>query len=206
MAVLQAQLSNSNGYFLSGTYLVLANAISSNGQVLNVVSSLAGQPNNGISNGTSSLLQFLSYLSASNGYSLPSLSVLTPHLNNSIGQYQQYLSSLIRFFGENFSQSATHFTITKASIGVQPLTNNTAESLLVGILLRVLQNESNSLISDVYIVTFRRYVEPGNQPLIITNLIVNLYMKITYEPTTSDLLNNVMTNYTLVLTPNQFNR
>jgi hypothetical protein len=205
MAVLQAELNNSNGYFLTGTYLVFANGISSNGHLLNAVSNLVGQPNNGISNATSALLQFLSYSSASNGYSLSTLLVLTPQININIGQYQQYLSSLVRFFGANASQSATHLTITKASIGVQPLTNSTAESLLVGILLTVLQEESNSLISNVYISVFRRYIEPGNQPLLISNLVVSLYMKILYEQNKSELLDNVMINYTTVLTPNQFN-
>lgn len=205
MAVLQAELNNSNGYFLTGTYLVFANGISSNGYLLNAVSNLIGQPSNGISNATSALLQFLFYSSASSGYSLSTLLVLTPQMNISLGQYQQYLSSLVRFFGDNVSQSATHLIITKASIGVQPLTNNTAESLLVGILLRVLQEESNSLISNVYISIFRRYIEPGNQPLIVTNLVVNLYMKILYDDPSSELVSNSMTNYTALLNPNQFN-
>lgn len=49
-------------------------------------------------------------------------------------------NSLSWAFGDNAQQSATELIIQKVDIGVIPLAENTAESLLVGILVKVLDS------------------------------------------------------------------
>ncbi len=204
MAVLQAELITSNGYLLNTTSAIAINSTSSNGYLLDVVFRLSGELINGTSNISQGLMQFLSYLSPSNGYILPTLLVLTPQLNSAIGQYQPYLSSLARFFGENAKQTVTHIQINKADIQIQPLINNTAESLLVGILLRNLQENNNSISSNVYVSLFSRYVEQGDPQMLITSLIIRLYSKVIYEPRVSLAFDRVMVGYSNIVKPSDF--
>lgn len=188
MAVLQGQLSLNNGFLLTSSSTIRPNLASSNGYLLNAISSLLSQANIGISPTFNyCLIKFLVYL------------------NSSTSQYQQYLSSLVRLFGDDVKQSATQLIIKKTSIGVEQIANSTAESLFVGILLQGLKEENNSLLSNVYITLFKQYIESSPKPLIMTNLVIRLYMKIIYDTGESQLSNNVMTNYTTVVTPNQFN-
>lgn len=75
--------------------------------------------------------------------------------NIRIGIPHDYLSSLARFFGVNARQDLNNIYINKADlIGLEPHSNNTAESLLVALLLRQKDYESNSLISTVYTSLF----------------------------------------------------
>lgn len=188
MAVLQAQTTASNGYFLNSIAALQSNRIAFFSNPVNSLLSYGATPTEAIGARQSGLVFFSYYQTVS------------------LGKYQDYQSSFARFFGVSAYQNNDFLYIKKTDVGVQPLTNSTAESLFVGILLRALIEESNSLLSNVYISLFRKYIEPGRQPLIVTNLVINLYMKIIYESVeSSELLNNVMINYTTVLTPNQFN-
>ncbi|MUL39308.1 hypothetical protein [Gloeocapsopsis dulcis] len=73
-------------------------------------------------------------------------------LLNKTGDFHNYLSALGRFFGVNAAQTATQLFIKKSDL---PLlthsTDNTAESLLIALLIHVIQNESNSLMSNVFV-------------------------------------------------------
>lgn len=187
MAILQAEANASNGYFAESISTLQSDTFAS-----------AGNPIN-------SFLTCQAIAIAAMSLQQSGLVFFSAYPANSMGKYQDYQSSFARFFGANAYQTNSFLYIKKSDIGVKKLSNSTAESILIGIIIRVLQEESNSLISNVYISLFRRYIKPGNQPLVVTNLVINLYMKILYEAGNSELLGNVMTNYTTVITPNQFN-
>lgn len=92
------------------------------------------------------------------------------------GNFQDYLSSFARFFGVNARQDASKIYIQKADLpNLDLLLDNSAESLLVALLLRAMLYESNSLISTVHIFIFNKYFINN---LLITNLVLELYLPI----------------------------
>lgn len=68
------------------------------------------------------------------------------------GYFQDYLSSLERFFGKNVKQDGFNLYIQKNDLNtLTALANNKAESLLIALFIQVMQNASESLISNVVV-------------------------------------------------------
>ncbi len=126
---------------------------------------------------------------------------VTPNLP--VAQYQSYKSRFARFFGDSAYQTATHLYIKKADIGLKGGINS-AEAILIALLLQVQKKESNSLLSSVYIYLFSQFIETGIQPKIVFSLVVNLYFPIIYTSEPFPLLDKIMTNYSTVISPNNF--
>lgn len=124
--------------------------------------------------------------------------------NSKQGIFQDYLSNFARFFGINAKQDVNNLHINKADLNLAS-TTNTAESLLIAILLQISNKESNLLISDVYIYLFSQQFENSLQPLLVFNLVVNLYKKIDYSTSLTKSLDGLMTNYSLIVVPDDFN-
>lgn len=99
------------------------------------------------------------------------------------GYAHDYLSSLVRFFGEGFRQDANYFYINKTALpGLTLHSQNTAESLLTALLLRVKDYESNSLISRVIVEHWKTQpIKVNNKNLIMGILLVKLYVLAKYE-------------------------
>ena len=93
------------------------------------------------------------------------------------GYSHEYLASLVRFFGDGFRQDTKFFYINKTALpGLTPQVNNTAEALLTGLLLRVKEYESNSLISKVTVEHWKlELIKVDNVPMIKEILLVKLY-------------------------------
>lgn len=107
------------------------------------------------------------------------------------GQFQDYLSIFARFFGINTKQTTTHVYINKADLpDLNPKANNTAESLLVALLLREMQYESNFLISRIVIEKYKaEFASLSGKPVIVNTLLIRLYLLlnfINYESQNAD--------------------
>lgn len=95
------------------------------------------------------------------------------------GDYHDYLSSLTRFFGDGFKQDSQYFYINKAALpGLTTEVNNNAEALLTGLLLRVKEYESNSLISRVTVEHWKTTYIDNYQSKI---LLIKLYADVKYS-------------------------
>lgn len=111
---------------------------------------------------------------------------------------------MARFFGLNARQPITHLYIQKADLpGLSPLATNTAESLLVALLLRVNQHESNSLISRVVIDIFNQeFIKISNLSVIQSILLINRYLLVTYSINSNPLISNQSNKTTEAIKPN----
>lgn len=119
------------------------------------------------------------------------------------GYYQQYKSSLVRFFGEGARQDTNRLYINKASLPLLTVSsNNRAESLLVALLLQVQREESNDLISRVAIELFKQEFIDGK---INTILLVYFYKLIVYVTTLNPNTNRQIVVPQPMLTPNNIN-
>ena len=138
-------------------------------------------------------------------YFVPSLIFSNGLITLSLGQFQNYQSSFARFFGVNASQNSSYLYIKKSDL---PLLNNsinpTGEALFIALLLQIQKYECNSLISTVYINTFQHYFEVSPKPLSIWVLVINLYLKMVYDPSLAPIFNNQITNYSTAINPNDF--
>lgn len=165
------------------------------------------QGNLNLSLGTNvvSILLIRATLSLSFGSSLNSLVTSYALFNIPLGMQQSYRSRFARFFGVNATQDINNVYIKKSDLSLTELSNNTAESILVALLLYIAKYESNLIISNVYIYLFKQYINTDMQPKLISNLVVHLFKEITYATNESEILNNLMVDYTTVVTPNEFN-
>lgn len=103
------------------------------------------------------LVQSAGDLSIGLGIPKNCISICIAQYQFSIGDFANYYSSFARFFGVNAMQTSTHLTIRKSDLPrLSSLANNTAESLLIALLLQVLIYESNNLISNVYIELYKK--------------------------------------------------
>lgn len=184
MAVLQAQTTNSNGYlanttlgFQASTTASIANEMQVTTATLAAVSLAVGLPAN-------ALLNAIAFISLSNGY------------------FINYLSRLARFFGDNAKQTNTHLIIQKTDLpSLTPRLSNTAESLLIAVLLRVILYESNSLISTVTIDFFKtEYV----QQTVNNILLLRLFTLVVYSYPLPGYPYGAITNINSFPTPNEF--
>lgn len=74
------------------------------------------------------------------------------HIRFSQGYFYQYLSSHTRFFGLGFKQDSNFVYIQKSDLPQLTVSqNNRAESLFVALLLKIMTDESNQLISRVMV-------------------------------------------------------
>lgn len=91
--------------------------------------------------------------------------------------FHNYLSSFVRFFGDNAKQDVSRIYIKKSDLTLTTNANNRAESLVVALLLRVMQYESDDYISRVVIKRdMTRYVSKNNFPYVQIVLTVKLYL------------------------------
>jgi hypothetical protein len=96
----------------------------------------------------------------------------------SFSEYINYFSKLARFFGKNASQDATKLYIQKSDLPYLTATeNNTAESLFVALLLKVLLDESNSLSSPVFVYHWGTYFSENK---VFHTYIINLFVLVVY--------------------------
>lgn len=163
MAILPAQLNNSKGLPIDAT-------VSNSYTLIASVGSYAD-----------SLLFSSAYIQVSKGQLLNSTSKLIVHQQYKQGKYVNYLSRLARFFGDNAKQTNTHLIIQKSDLpSLTPKLSNTAESLLLAIILRVMLYESNSIISKTTVTFFKtEFLKVNLVPIIQTILIINLFATVT---------------------------
>ena len=100
---------------------------------------------------------------------------------SSLGNYYKYDSSFVRFFGLNARQNANSLFINKSDL---PLLTarlfNTAESLLIAILLQVEKYESNSITSNIVVTFWKTGIQERNNQRykrIIYLVILNAILK-----------------------------
>lgn len=189
MAVLTGELSSGQGMPLTSAASLQAFSTASAGVALN------------------SLLFSYALISASAGAPLQSSLSAIALVNVSQGNYQNYLSSLARFFGVNAKQDASYLYIQKSDlILLTPRVNNTAESLLVALLLRIKQYESNSLISRVLIELFKQeFIVVNSLPKVQNIFLVKLYGLATYEYNPNPLIDRQINNSQQAITPSNIN-
>lgn len=188
MAVLTGELGSGSGMPLISAASLQAFSTISTGSVLD------------------SLLVSYGLINASAGFFLQtSLSAIALLFANQ-GNYQIYQSSFVRFFGEGFKQDSSKIYIQKNSLPLLTLSNNnTAESLLVALLLQIKQYESNSLISLATVEIFsQNFISSNNDShLILTTLLLKLYVRVTYVSAPNPELGNQIINSSPI-NPNQF--
>ncbi|MUL39340.1 hypothetical protein [Gloeocapsopsis dulcis] len=118
-------------------------------------------------------------------------------VNPRIGEFHNYLSRFARFFGENAAQTATHLIIRKSDLPlITPSSNNTAESLVIALLLRVKDYESNDSISRISVELFKQeFIVKNNVTLLQSIILVNFRV-------TAQYLYLEITNADVSITPN----
>ncbi len=186
MAIFQGEITLAFGYGVNTLSKLQSETITSIGYARHTTFLITGGVNNSLSQSTDalSLIKGVNALPFSN--------------------YHPYQSRFARFFGVGARQDASKLYIQKADLGLALAANNTAESILVALLLQVLKYESNSLLSDVYIYIFQQYFETVSQPIAVSNLVINLNNKIVYTLREPQFLGGVMTNYRTVVNPDDF--
>lgn len=158
MAVFQAENNIANGYVLSSLLKVQTQVTGSSGVALSSTSLVKGNSNNFI------------------GLAIDSNTFIKADSNIPLSNYQSYQSRFARFFGVGARQDAAKLYIQKADLGLALLTNNTAESILVALLLQVMKYESNNLISRGTVEVFNvEFLISNNLAITRTILVVNLY-------------------------------
>lgn len=112
-------------------------------------------------------------------------------------QYQNYSSSFARFFGKSSYQDLNYLVIKKAELpNLTIASNNTSESLLVSLLLKVMIDESNDLISNITVEILRQDFVTVNRVSYIKHILfVKFYALVTY-------IGEEITNYDVPITPN----
>ncbi|WP_414587405.1 hypothetical protein [Scytonema sp. PCC 10023] len=104
--------------------------------------------------------------------------------------YQDYLSSHARFFGNNFRQDANFIYITKSDLPLfDSKPNNTAESLFVALLLRALIYEANDLLSLIYIYRWRTYFVVAKKPVCVNILVIEVNVPAKYKYVNVEIIN-----------------
>ena len=128
------------------------------------------------------------------------ISLLDNSLNNSLGYYQDYLSTFARFFGASAKQTVTHIHIKKDELPeLTPLINNSAESLIIALLLRVYLYESNSLLSKITSEIWKvEFIRVGVQAYIRHILLIKLYLPLLYS------VRDEAKDFGVVVQPNDF--
>ncbi|MBE9191399.1 hypothetical protein IQ230_13795 [Gloeocapsopsis crepidinum LEGE 06123] len=93
------------------------------------------------------------------------------------GIYQDYLSTFSRFFGVNAKQDNNYLYINKADLAALTANaNNTAESLLIALLLQIKEYESNSLLSSVVVEYWKtQFIKLQDYSIILNIFVVKLY-------------------------------
>lgn len=179
MAVLEAQIISSQGLPVDSSSNIQSNIYASIGNYLN------------------SLLVNNAHRQTVIGEPTQTLLRLNPNIQYRQSDYINYQSRLARFFGINARQTSTHLIIQKSDLPLlTSKLSNSAESLLIALLLHVMLYESNSLISTVYAFTFNKYLDLASN-LIIIDIVINLYLPIIDTLTPTDSL--------APLVPNSFN-
>lgn len=114
------------------------------------------------------------------------------------GYYQNYLSHFARFFGINSYQTASQLIIQKSELPrLTPSNNNRAKALLIGLLLRVMEYESNDLLSKVSIeIDSIAFVQIDGSPYRRITLSINIF-------TFPNLVGREIVNYDTPLTPDE---
>lgn len=181
MAVFQAEIVASIGYYLNTSLTLKSNSFTALGNFTDTLLTAIGSLESVFSN-----YQYGTILS-------------NAFIALSMGSYQPYQSRFARFFGEGSRQTSTHIYIKKAALPLlNPTLTNSSQSLMVALLLKVMADESNSLISRVTVEVFNiEFLANGNLGIMQTILIVNLYSFVQKFEQFEILLTSV--------TPNSFN-
>lgn len=97
---------------------------------------------------------------------------------SSLGFYQDYFSSFARVFGVNARQDGSKIYLSKFDLSqLTAHSTNSAQSIFVALLLQVLVNDSNSLLSAFAIQFWKaQLIKVDNQPRILTTLLVDFYI------------------------------
>lgn len=105
--------------------------------------------------------------------------------------FQDYLSSHARFFGIGFNQDTRYIYIKKADLPfLESTTNNTAQSLLVALLMRVMLYESNNLISLVNVYKWSTsFLKSQTEASILNTLIVEINVPVKYKYVNVEIVN-----------------
>lgn len=149
----------------------------STGTPINTESNLASYSTNPLITFSDSVFRVRGNLLTAYGYfnkvSLISLGLYNLPQSASVN----YLQPLNRFFGINARQDATKLYINKSDLqGLTSSSNNTAEAILIAIILRIINFEANSQISGICIVKFKTYFISKNKVnYIVHELIINLF-------------------------------
>lgn len=163
MAVLDAQISNSQGLFVDSNTNIQSDTYTSIGNYLD------------------SLLINNAHRQTVVGEAIQTLLRLNPYIQYRQSDYTNYLSRLARFFGDNAKQNTTHLIIQKSDLpSLTPKLDNTAESLLIALLVRVMFYESNSLISTTVVTFFKtEFLNLNLVPITQSILLIQLFTKVT---------------------------
>ncbi|MGL5925486.1 hypothetical protein [Chroococcidiopsis sp.] len=182
MAVLQAQAIDSNGYAANSTLFFQA-SITAN-----------------IANGMQTITVTLAAVSLAVGLPANALLIAIAITSVSSGYFVNYLSRLARFFGIRARQDINYLYIQKSDLPLLAVSlSNTAESLLIALLLQVMLYESNSLISRVTVDAFKTEFATVNSRAVIRSiLLIRLYSLVTRIENFEIVDSNA-------ITPNSFN-
>ena len=140
------------------------------------------------------------------GYNLDTITKLIASYSPAIrlGNYQQYQSSFARFFGVNAKQTAAHLHISKADLpGLSPKASDTAESILIALLLQEMIYESNSLISRIVVERWgNQLISSNNKNFIRSFLLIKLSSPIIYSANRNPDVTSEISDVNQVIMPN----